>query len=147
MIRDFMEKDREDYIRLSDAFYHSSAVMHAIPKENFEETFRQIMQKNPYARGLIIEHEGKTAGYALLALTYSNEVAGLVVWPEEVYIDPAFQGHGLGTGLFRFLEREYEGRVKRFRLEVTSVNEGAIRLYKKLGYESFDYLQMVKDYD
>ena len=43
-----------------------------------------------------------------------------------------------------WLEREYTS-ARRFRLEVTQVNQGAVRLYQRAGYEFLRYDQMVLD--
>jgi ribosomal protein S18 acetylase RimI-like enzyme len=44
----------------------------------------------------------------------------------------------------QFMEQEYPS-AKRFRLEVSKENTRAIELYRKLGYEVLEYVQMVKD--
>ena len=75
------------------------------------------MEHTPYASAYIIEQDGKTAGYALLARSFSQEAGGMVTWIEELYIRPEFQGHGLGTAFFQFLEAQNDGTVKRYRLE------------------------------
>lgn len=144
-IRDFLPEDETTYMQLSEAFYHSKAVMHPVPHENFAKTFAACMQQNPFLRGLTILQNGEIAGYALLSFTWSNEVGGLVVLLEEVYIVPAFQGMGLGSTLLEFVEEEYRNTAKRIYLEVTALNEGAVRLYERHGYKMFDYLQMVKE--
>ena len=43
-----------------------------------------------------------------------------------------------------WMEREYPA-ARRFRLEVTQVNQRAIRLYEKSGYQYLRYDQMVLD--
>lgn len=144
MIRYLTPGDRETFVAMAEEFYHSTAVLHPVPRENFEETFRQIMEGSPYLTGLMLVKDGQDAGYALLAMTYSNEAGGLCCWVDELYLRPPFQGKGLGTELFGFLERELP-QVKRFRLEVTAVNQGAVRLYQRMGYEKMEYLQMVKE--
>lgn len=144
-IRDFGAEDREDYLRLSDEFYSSPAVLHGVPADNFTRTFDKCLEKSPYLRGLALIQEGNFAGYCLLSFTWSNEVGGIVVLLEEAYVSPDYQGHGLGRKLLHFIEEEYKASARRIRLEVTSVNQGAIKLYSKLGYEPFDYLQMVKE--
>ena len=144
-IRDFLPEDEATYMRLSEEFYHSKAVLYPVPHENFVATFTACMQKSPFLRGLAILQNGEMAGYALLSFTWSNEVAGLVVLLEEAYIVPAFQGSGLGGELLQFVEEEYKSTAKRIRLEVTALNEGAVRLYERHGYKMFDYLQMVKE--
>ena len=70
----------------------------------FQRTFDVLMAGSPYAEGYIIEQDGKTAGYALLAKSFSQEAGGIVIWIEEIYILPEFQSRGLGTAFFRYLE-------------------------------------------
>jgi len=144
-IRDFQPGDREYYLRLSNEFYNSPAVVHDVPAENFSLTFEQCMENNPYLRGLALMQDEHFAGYALLSFTWSNEAGGLVVLLEEAYIASEYQGQGLGSELLRFVETEYCDTARRLRLEVTSVNKGAIKLYNHMGYQQFDYLQMIKE--
>ena len=63
---------------------------------------------------------------------------------EELYLKEEARGKGYGS---RYFEAVMKARpeVKRFRLEVTRSNEGAVRLYQKLGFEFLDYDQMVLD--
>lgn len=145
MIRDFEQKDLEIYKIMSKAMYHSPAVLHSISDEQLELTFSKCLAKDPFCRGLIIECDGQVAGYGLLAFTYSNEVGGLVVWCEELFINEEFRGNGLGEAFFKWLFETYNKTAKRFRLEVTESNVGAVKLYKRLGFEDLDYKQMTID--
>lgn len=145
MIRDFKEEDLEMYKVMSKTMYHSPAVLHSISDEQLELTFSKCLAKDPFCRGLIIESDGEVAGYGLLAFTYSNEVGGLVVWCEELFIREDFRGNGLGSTFLKWLIETYRQTAKRFRLEVTASNEGAIKLYRRLGFENLDYKQMTID--
>lgn len=144
-IRDFNSADRAHYLQLSNEFYNSNAVIHGVPEENFTRTFDKCIEQSPYLRGLAIMLDDDFAGYGLLSFTWSNEAGGLVVLLEEAYITPKHQGHGLGSELLYFIEEEYRNAAKRIRLEVTEVNQGAVKLYTKMGYHKFDYLQMIKE--
>lgn len=144
MIREIRKEDREEYLSMAKAFYESDAVLEKVPEENFSRTLDLLLTQNPYAKGYIFEDEGKPLGYALLALTYSQEAGGEVVWLEEIYVKPSARGKGYGHAFFAFLEKEFPN-AKRFRLEVEKENEGAVSLYEKLGFRFFPYDQMKKD--
>ena len=144
-IREFTQQDSDAYLSMATAFYHSGAVSQPIPESHFLRTFALCMEHSPYVRGLLLEYEGAPAGFALLALTHSNEAGGLVVWLEELYVLPKHRGKGFGKALFAFVEAEYMDTAVRYRLEVAKTNEGAIRMYRALGYEEMPYLPMVKD--
>lgn len=146
MIRPVKENDREFYIRSALAFYHSPVVLAPIPQSHIEKTFDLLLQGSPFALGYILEHDGKPCGYALLARTWSQEAGGEVIWIEEIYVLPEFRSLGLGKEFFAFLEKAFAGKAKRFRLEVEKENEKAVRLYKSLGFEFFEYDQMKKEF-
>ncbi|MCY0146545.1 GNAT family N-acetyltransferase [Hoeflea sp. G2-23] len=80
----------------------------------------------------------------------------------DLWVDPAFQGRGLGTGLLEVIEGQIKQRgYPAARLETHARNAGAIRLYKRLGYrvkaylvtysdvldEDVDKVEMIKDFD
>lgn len=130
---------------MMDEFYHSDAVLHPIPASHYGRTVQELAKGSPYAKAYLFEHDGETAGYALLAVTWSNEAGGVTVWVEEVYVRPQFQGKGIGKAFFTFLHQAWEGKAVRFRLETEAENDGARRLYQRLGYEEFPYLQMVRE--
>ena len=142
-IRRCEERDRELYLRLAREFYHSPAVMHPVPDSYFERTFDEMMRSDVYADGFLLEDEdGTCMGYALTAKSFSQECGGQCVWVEELYVLPAYQGKGMGSRVFELLNAYYPDCC-RFRLEVEPENEGAARLYRRLGYEALGYDQYV----
>ena len=112
MIRRYEASDRRTVTEMLDEFYHSPAVLHPIPRAHFEKTLNEAEAGNPCVRLYLIENGGQTAGYALLALTFSNEAGGDVVWLDEIYIRPEFQGKGLGNEFFDFLEKEFASAAR-----------------------------------
>ncbi len=143
MIRKITQSDKQEYIKMVTEFYSSDAVIKPIPEKNIEATFSELMQSDVYAEGFIIESNGQTAGYALLAKTFSQEAGGLCVWIEELFIKNKFRGKGLGKEFFEFLFKSRP--AARYRLEIEPENEVAVALYKKKGFGFFEYGQMVKD--
>ncbi len=145
MIRELRKEDKDLFISMVKDFYNSDAVLHSIPTENIINTYNEVVSGSPYAKVYIMEEEKEIAGYGQISLTYSNEAGGLVIWIEEIYILEKFRGLGLGGKFLDFIDREFSGKAKRFRLEISEANEGAQRLYLRKGYTSLDYLQMVRD--
>lgn len=145
MIRPITQADRQSYLAMCREFYSGDAVSHPVPVEYFGRTFDALMENTPFAAAYIIEQDGVAAGYALLAKSFSQEAGGIVVWIEELYIRPEFQGHGLGTAFFRFLEAQNDGTVKRYRLEYEPDNVRGAALYRRIGFTSLGYGQMIKD--
>ena len=146
MIRELRAEDKEQYVKMAHDFYHSAAVDKPVPDSYFEKTFDECMRSGEYAKGYILEFEGKTAGYGLTARTFSQEAGGLVRWLEELYILDEYRSKGLGTEFFDYMEQTREEGETRFRLEVEEENVRAISLYKRKGYDFLDYKQMIKEF-
>lgn len=145
MIHPLTAETRACMIQMMREFYHSPAVLHPVPEWHFERTCDQVLSGSPFVAAQLIQWEEKPAGYGLLAFTYSNEAGGLVLWLEELYIRPAFRGKGLGARYFSYLHQMYDGQVARMRLEVEPENEGARRLYRRMGLQELPYLQMYQE--
>lgn len=148
MIRKMTSADHDVFLNMMDTFYHSEAVLHAIPRSTMERCFRDACDDgNPFVDGYILDDNGAIAGFALVAKGYSTEAGGICVQIEDLYLDEAFRGRGLGRELFEYLQRTYAGVARRLRLEVECSNTEAQRLYKRLGFKELPYMQMVKDSD
>lgn len=145
MLRELKEKDRAIFLQMVNDFYNSDAVLHSIPMSNIEKTFKEVMSNSPFTKAYIIEEKEQIAGYGLLSLTYSNEVGGMVVWIEELYIQKEFRGLGLGSIFLDFVKEKYGKQAKRLRLELEPNNTSAENLYLRKGYKQLDYKQMVND--
>ena len=124
-------------------FYHSEAVLHPVPDEYLERSFDEMMRSEQYLTGLIFEYEGRTAGYALLNRSWSQEAGGMAVWIEEIYVLDEYRNRGLGRELFASLEKF--APAARYRLEIEPDNDRAKALYARMGFEPMGYLSMVKE--
>ena len=142
-IRDVCAQDREIYLSMAHDFYHSSAVSHPIPDVHLTRTFDAALEKSPFLRVLLLESEGKTAGFAHISFTWSAEAGGMVVLLEDLLVLPEFRSQRLGSTFFEWVFREYGAEACRYRLEVSRSNVRAKALYERLGFSEIDYLQMV----
>lgn len=144
IIRKITQDDKSVFIEMSREFYSSSAVLNNIDDAFHFNTFEELMRSDVYLECYIFETDkGEIAGYALLDKMFSHEVGGILVWVEELYVRPDFQGRGIGGAFFAYLEKNVP--AARYRLETEPENEGARALYKRKGYRELEYLQMVKD--
>ncbi|MEG1743112.1 MAG: GNAT family N-acetyltransferase [Clostridia bacterium] len=142
MIRKITKTDREIFISMASQFYKSEAVLKDIPLKNYEITFDELMRSDVYAECYIFEIDGKTAGYALTAKTFSQEAGGIVVWIDEIFILPEFRSKGLGSEFLNFITKKSGANAARYRLEVEDENTGAIKLYERFKFRPLGYSQM-----
>lgn len=145
MIRKIELEDKAAYIAMSKEFYSSEAVHQAVPEKHFSDTFRELMRSDTYTTAYILETNHETAGYALLAKTFSQEAGGMVIWLDELYVRPAYRNCGLGHEFFTYLRNKKSPEIKRIRLEVEADNTKAISLYKRMGFDYLPYSQMIND--
>lgn len=144
-LRDLTPEDSPVVLPMAEEFYHSDAVDHPVDPAVLEQSFLAAADPGePLLRGLLIQWDGAAAGYLYITQCYSAEVGGRCVLLDEVYLKPEFRGRGIGTQILAWLERSYPA-ARRFRLEVTQANRGAVRLYRSAGYEFLRYEQMVLD--
>lgn len=144
-IREILPWDRLQFCRLVEAFYSLPAVAHPIPPAHAARTFDTLMSDTPYARCFIAaDAQNVPRGYCLCAVTWSNEAGGLCVWLEELMVEDALRGQGVGKLLIDAVRAAYPSAA-RFRLEVTDENPRAAALYRSLGFAELPYRQMVID--
>ena len=137
-IRKIQKQDKKIYLEMARDFYSSPAVLENIPEVNITSSFDAFLEGTPYGDAFIFESDGVTVGYGVLAYTHSQEAGGKVVWIEEIYIKEEFRGGGFGSRFINFVLEEIP--AKRYRLETEPENEKAAALYRRLGFEHFEYV-------
>jgi len=81
------------------------------------------------------EHAALLVGYVAVSLGFSIEAGGRDAFVDELYIEPRVQRRGLGKRALGFAaELCRELGVQRICLEVERKNDGAKRLYERLGF-------------
>ena len=139
---DFKPEHEAEFYAMCRDFFSSPAVCHQIKEEDMKTTFDLAVKGSPYLRGLVMAKGENIWGYVLLSFTYSNEVGGMVVWIEELYVKEAYRNQGFGKQALDWIIKEYKETTKRFRLEVTEENKGAKKLYRSFGFDILPYQQM-----
>lgn len=143
IIRKIEERDKSEYIRMAKDFYSSPAVLENIPESNIVDSFNEFLNNTPYGDAFIFEKDGESIGYGVLAYTYSQEAGGRVVWIEEIYIKSEYRGGGFGSQFINYVLGNIP--AKRYRLETEPENEKAAALYRRHGFEHFEYVNYKLD--
>lgn len=145
VFRYFTPEDKAEFFRMVKKFYAPPAVLHFPSDEVMLSSFDASLKTPELVKGIMFDVNDTAAGYAIVSMKFETEVGGMAAWIEELYVDDDFRSLGIGSKFFEFLTDELKGKIKRIRLEVGNENEGAKRLYEKLGFEYLDYKQMVID--
>ena len=97
--------------------------------------FHELTDPNAYGFLYIIEARAETAGYLLVSWGYSAEHGGPYLLVDELYVEAAHRGCGLGRAALEFvaqLARERGASV--IKLEVSDHNPEAAKLYLRAGF-------------
>ncbi|HUZ64508.1 MAG TPA: GNAT family N-acetyltransferase [Acetobacteraceae bacterium] len=92
-----------------------------------------------HIRALIAEVAGGAAGFALWFYNFSTFTGRSGLYLEDIFVEPAHRGVGVGQAIFRELARRAlaEG-CARLEWSVLNWNENAIRFYRRIGAKPMD---------
>lgn len=105
-----------------------------------EEDFRRsLFGETPKARALVVERDGRPAGFAIWFYNFSTFLGRPGIYVEDVYVRPEFRGASIGRMIFRHLAaRALEEGCGRLEWWVLDWNESAIRFYRSIGAVPMD---------
>ena len=102
-------------------------------------SFAALLARPELGRAYRVAVDGETAGYAVLCFGWSLEWGGRDAFVDELYLEPAFRGRGLGRAALRALAEEAsKAGVRALHLEVEAGNEAGQALYRSEGFEGKD---------
>ena len=99
------------------------------------ETLRpQLFGPRPAAEAMVAEGDAGLVGFALFFTNFSTFLARPGIYLEDLYVEPAARGQGIGQALLVALARlAVERGCGRFEWSVLDWNENAIRFYERMG--------------
>ncbi len=93
-----------------------------------------LFGERPVGEALVAERAGRIVAFALFFTNFSTFLARPGLYLEDLFVEPAERGHGIGQGLLEHLARLAATRgCGRFEWSVLDWNEGAIRFYQRMG--------------
>ncbi len=88
---------------------------------------------------LIAELDGVPVGFALWFHTFSTFLGKRGLYLEDLYVQPAHRGHGIGKAIFRDLARRaQEAGCVRMEWSVLDWNAPSIAFYRSIGAKPMD---------
>ena len=94
----------------------------------------QLFGEKPAAEALVAELDGSIVAFALFFTNFSTFLGRPGLYLEDLYVQPAHRGSGLGKALLQHLGAlAVERGCGRFEWSVLDWNEHAIRFYEKMG--------------
>jgi GNAT superfamily N-acetyltransferase len=105
-----------------------------------EDSLREaLFGARPAAEAIVAEVEGRTVGYALYFTTYSTFVGRSGLYLEDLYVQPAVRGQGIGKQLLaRVAAVAIERNCGRLEWAVLDWNQPSIEFYERLGASAMD---------
>lgn len=101
-----------------------------------EDLMRDGFGPEPKYRCVIAEWVGVPAGFAFFFYNYSTWQGKPGLYLEDLFVNPAFRGKGIGKALLLYLARlAVAENCGRFQWQVLDWNTPAIDFYKSLGAE------------
>ena len=93
-----------------------------------------LFGERPVVESVVAEAGGQVVAFALFFTNFSTFLAQPGLYLEDLYVQPAFRGAGIGKALLSHLGALAVARgYGRFDWSVLDWNEDAIRFYKKMG--------------
>ncbi len=103
-------------------------------KASVTDITRDLFGAEPKVFCEIAEWDGKPVGFTLWFYTYSTFQGRHGIWLEDLYVDPAMRGKGIGKALLvNLAQRCVREDLGRFEWWVLDWNEPSIEFYKSQG--------------
>lgn len=130
-VRDSTESD----VPLLLVFFRSMAAFEELTISATEESVRTaLFGEARAAHALLAFVDHRPIGYAVYFFTFSTTIGKRGLWLEDLFIEPAFRGRGIGQALMAYLaDIATKNQCGRFEWSALDWNQSAIRFYERLG--------------
>jgi len=116
-----------------------------MPAGRIADAVRGVLRHPERGRILVAAEAGRIVGVAALSFVWPIEHAGRSAWLEELYVEPALRGRGIGTRLLRLALRvAAESGAVAVDLEVDAEHQRAAGLYAREGFRSLPRARWVR---
>jgi len=101
---------------------------------NIETLRKHLFGPRPYAEVILAEWQQEPVGFALFFHNYSSFLTRPGLYLEDLFVQPAYRGQGIGKALLRMVAQiALERGCGRLEWSVLDWNEPAIGFYQSMG--------------
>lgn len=100
-----------------------------------------IQEAHPTTHTIVITQQETIMGFAMYTLLKNNRLYhhGFAMYVDELFIQPAYRGKGLGTELFKYIAKiATQSDCNRMEWWVEKDNKDAVVFYEKMGARALD---------
>ncbi|HLX25244.1 MAG TPA: GNAT family N-acetyltransferase [Usitatibacter sp.] len=144
LIRPAVRADAPEIARLIKelAEYEKLAHMAVGTPQMVAET---LFGARPAAEAMMAERGGRAVGFALYFTTFSTFLCKPGLYLEDLFVEPAHRGHGIGKALLaRLAALAVERGCGRFEWRVLDWNTPSIKFYESLGAKLMPEWELVR---
>lgn len=114
-------------------------------KDKTRANLLMFLASEQLGKAWLIEADQLVIGYIVLAFGFSFEHGGRYGFVDEVYMDAAYRGKGIGKRCIDFLLSEApQLGVQVFYLEVEPHNQAGVKLYREKGFRENGRILLTK---
>ena len=133
IFRDYQEKDFINLKEMMLSLQREDPAEMPMNETKIKRTVNESLIHPEKIRIIILCMDVAIAGYSILVFYWSNEHGGNIINIDELYVRKEYRGKQIASNFIKHLITKYRGAVS-LQLETTPSNEGATRLYKRLGF-------------
>ena len=134
-IRQGTPEDIPLLVALMAEFYSESG--YQLSRERAAQAFAKLLSDDRLGRVWLIQADDKDVGYIVVTLGFSMEYGGRHALLDDVFIQSAFRGAGLGkAALVEVCAAMQQLGVRALHVEVGPDNTPAQALYRRIGFAS-----------
>jgi GNAT superfamily N-acetyltransferase len=135
-LRPAVLSDLPDIVRLIRALAEYEHLLHetTVTTDDLRDV---LFGPLPRCNAIIAETRGETVGMALIYYTFSTFKARSNIFIEDLYVEPAHRGAGIGLALMRHIaQRAVAESCARVEWRVLNWNQPSIDFYRRIGAET-----------
>lgn len=133
--RGIQPEDHADFFPFVHQLYEGDDKGGKMTQAKIAQTIDTLVKQPSAGQVLVVTSGTAMIGYAILIRYWSNEYGGWLIFIDEFFVSAPFRNKGVGAQFMQYVTEAHFDDVVGFALEVMPNNDGALALYKRLGFE------------